>query len=359
MDPTQLIPIPDILPAPWGLFNILLIVTFTIHLLLANILLGGTFLALRQSLTKPDAITAERCPLEDSKKLPFVMALTINMGVAPLLFLQVIYGQFFYVSSVLMAVYWLSIFLLIIFAYYGIYLFVYKYNALARARVWIMGTTLIFLIIVGFFFSNSLVLMIDPASWTDYFTRPDGKIIHLFGSTLIPRYLHFILASLATAGLLIGLKGWWMERKGYPVVETIYGNGLVFYGIITGFQFFIGAWYLGTIPPEVLSAVVFESHLAFPVFLVSIVTGLGSILFSLSKMPLHTAITFLLTIFFMILFRYSIREAHLTQYFNQNRPEVVTQLGPAIIFFIIFAIGILLIAFLIRLAMHAGQEASV
>ena len=41
MDPDQLIPTPDVLPAPWVLFNVLLVVTFTFHLLVVNLMLGG------------------------------------------------------------------------------------------------------------------------------------------------------------------------------------------------------------------------------------------------------------------------------------------------------------------------------
>jgi len=41
MDPSRLIPYPDILPAPWWLFYILLVATFTLHLIMANVMLGG------------------------------------------------------------------------------------------------------------------------------------------------------------------------------------------------------------------------------------------------------------------------------------------------------------------------------
>ena len=63
-----------------------------------------------------------------AKKLPVMIALGINMGVPPLLFLQVVYGNLFYSSSVLMAVYWILIIPLLILAYYGTYIHIFRYG---------------------------------------------------------------------------------------------------------------------------------------------------------------------------------------------------------------------------------------
>ncbi len=41
--------------------------------------------------------------------LPLVIAFAVNFGVAPLLFLQVLYGHFIYTSSILMGIFWISI----------------------------------------------------------------------------------------------------------------------------------------------------------------------------------------------------------------------------------------------------------
>ena len=58
--------------------------------------------------------------------LPSVFAFTITLGVAPLLFLQVMYGQFLYASSILIGVPWLAIIAMVILAYYGVYFFSMK-----------------------------------------------------------------------------------------------------------------------------------------------------------------------------------------------------------------------------------------
>jgi len=88
---------------------------------------------------------------EIAPKLPMTVALTVNLGIPPLLFLQILYGNFIYVSTVLMAVYWLSIFVLIILSYYGTYLYSLKYDRLGSSRVWVMGISVLMMLAVDSF----------------------------------------------------------------------------------------------------------------------------------------------------------------------------------------------------------------
>jgi hypothetical protein len=356
VDPNQLIPTPDVLPAPWGMFSILLVLTFTIHLLIANLMLGGGFAAFWYSIKNKAATLPEPPDRQISLRLPIAIAFTINFGVAPLLFLQVLYGNFIYVSSVLMAVYWLSIFVIIILAYYGVYLFNFKYNVLGSAKSWMMGLVIILLLIVAFLFTNSMLLMIDPKSWTRYFQEPWGRIIHFAEPSLIPRYLHFVFASLATGGIIMGILGWWKKKQGDIETSEKYSNGLVFYSLITILQFFIGVWYLATIPQGAIAQIMFEGKIIFPFFLISIIAGLASILFGLSRLPWHTAITFVLTVFLMVLLRYAVRGFYLKSFIENNRPETAYQFSPIILFVITLLIGIAAVSYVIKLALRAQKE---
>ena len=82
--------------------QVLLIFTFFIHMILMNFILGGSLLTVWDML---------RGKLEKkaSGSIPTLMALTVNFGVPPLLFVQVLYGHFFYSSSVMMAVPWILV----------------------------------------------------------------------------------------------------------------------------------------------------------------------------------------------------------------------------------------------------------
>jgi hypothetical protein len=358
MDPSRLIPYPDILPAPWGLFYLLLVVTFTLHLIMANVMLGGGIMALASEWLKRRGEKDKGLSVhkEIAPKLPMTIALTVNLGIPPLLFLQILYGNFIYVSGVLMAVYWLSIFVLIILAYYGAYLYSLKYDRLGGARMWVMGISVLMMLAVGFFFTNSLLIMTDPKVWPTYFDRPAGTLIHFGEPNLIPRYLHFVVSSVAVGGLAMGLLGWWRSRKGDPEGGTTMTRGLRVYAFSTLFQFVVGVLYLGTLPNQVLAKAAFGNTAALAVFVISVATALCSILYSMSDKPWHTAVFAVATIFLMVLFRYAVQNAYLESYLSAARPEVVLQLGPMVLFITAMIGGTAVVVYLLKLALRPGKE---
>lgn len=360
MDPMRLIPYPEVLPAPWWLFYILLVATFTLHLIMANVMLGGGIMALAgEWLKRRGERDKGHCVnREIASKLPMTIALTVNLGIPPLLFLQVLYGNFIYVSTMLMAVYWLSIFVLIILAYYGAYLYSLKFDLLGGSGVWVMSISVLMMLVVGFFFTNSLVIMTDPKIWPTYFDRPSGTLIHLGEPNLIPRYLHFVVSSVAMGGLAMGLLGWWRNRKGESEGEATMTRGLRVYAFATLIQFVVGALYLGTLPNEVLAKAAFKNPAALAAFVVSIATALCSVLYGMSDRPWHTAVTAVATIFLMVLFRYAVQDAYLDRYLSSVKPEVVHQLGPLALFIAAMICGTAVVVYLLKLALKPGKEAS-
>jgi len=117
MDWKSLIPVPDTIPAHWIIFESLDILTFMIHILIINVALGGSLIILFSRFKKQDL------PLDTSiggslvMKIPSTFALGVTFGIAPLLFVQVLYGNLIYSSSILMGVFWLLIIPFIIIAY--------------------------------------------------------------------------------------------------------------------------------------------------------------------------------------------------------------------------------------------------
>src|SRR5262245_50672909 len=109
------------LPAPVWLLKLLLVVTFALHLVPMNLALGGGMVAVWSSLRARGRAGADAAEADShralaaglAKLLPVATAFTITLGIAPLLFLQVLYGQLFYTSSVLMAWSWLAVIVLL------------------------------------------------------------------------------------------------------------------------------------------------------------------------------------------------------------------------------------------------------
>lgn len=156
MDPGALVPTAEAIPVPAGWFQVLLLGTFVLHILFMNAMLGGGVIALVHALLPSGPATQPGPDHAIAKKLPYTIALAVNLGVAPLLFLQVLYGHFIYASSVLMAVWWVSVFLLVMAAYYAAYIYDFKFEALHKARWLVIGLAVACLLAVGFIFTNNM-----------------------------------------------------------------------------------------------------------------------------------------------------------------------------------------------------------
>ncbi len=113
---------PNPLPGPFWVFKLLLMVTFFLHILVMNAMLGGAVLALPPAGARAATRIGAGCSWTCAGKMPALLAATITLGIAPLLFVQVLYGQFFYTSSILMAWPWFLLLVFLVLAYYGLYI---------------------------------------------------------------------------------------------------------------------------------------------------------------------------------------------------------------------------------------------
>ncbi len=107
--------------------------------------------------------------------MPIIIAAGVNLGVVPLLFIQVAYYKFFYPATILMAWFWLAIIVLLIPAYYGVYLYAWQLrkgeNGIQpwrRAAGWLAA---LFFIAIGFIFANGLSLMDHVDRWEEIWLR--------------------------------------------------------------------------------------------------------------------------------------------------------------------------------------------
>jgi hypothetical protein len=106
------------LPAPPGLLWALLQAVFLLHLVAMNVVLGGSLLTLHWRFSRRSEGAAHRAALLGlfAKALPAAVAAAVTLGVAVLLFVQVLYGRLFFTSSILMAWLWLAVVPLVILA---------------------------------------------------------------------------------------------------------------------------------------------------------------------------------------------------------------------------------------------------
>ncbi|HVZ81040.1 MAG TPA: hypothetical protein VHE12_09645 [bacterium] len=194
-------PIP--LPAPVWLFKALHHLTLSLHFSFLAMLLGGLVLGILWNLI--GQATRKKAPLFASglvaNRLPIITTYVINLGVPPLLFVQVLYGRAIYTSTILIGVYWISV----VFAVMGAYWVLYRMASRAEAGKswWLLGIgALVLLAYVGRVYSMASTLMLKPEVWPGmYDASPSGVNLPPHDPTLLPRLLMVLVGSLGFGSL--------------------------------------------------------------------------------------------------------------------------------------------------------------
>ncbi len=350
MDP-RLIPAldPNPLPAPYWLFKVLLIVTFFLHILAMNFLVGGAFLALLAKRTKREH--SARIFSDVAKKLPSFLPATITIGIAPLLFLQVIYGQFFYTSTIIMGWPWLLVLALLTVAYYGFYYASFKRAEFPERASNTMLISFLMVFAIGFLYSNMATLTQSPARWAaKYFANPTGWHLNLGDPTLVPRYLHFFIAAIAVGGLLlafIGIANWQRDNAYARAILTFGGKAFMF---ATMAQYLVGFWFFIALPREQRLLFMGGSVVASVLFAISFAGGLATIFLMSAGLrkedPRRATYTVSaltgVVVLAMIIARDLLRDSYLHPYYHPEQFASRTQWSVLPLFLLLFLGGVAL-----------------
>jgi hypothetical protein len=358
MDPSLLIPVPDPIPVHYSWFNIFNISTFFLHIIFVNSMLGMCIIALVKSFKTSDQNILET--KEISLRLPFLIAFAINFGVAPLLFVQVLYGNFIYTSSVLMGWYWLMIIPILIMAYYGAYIFDFKFDALKNlpiTRLMIIGMSTILFLAIGFLFVNNLTLMQSPEKWLEYFSNSRGTILNLTETTLIPRFLHFIAASIAVGGLFIAAMGKIkVKKEDNADYNHMIVSGMHWFSFATSIQIIIGIWFLMSLPNHIMLMFMGQNSFASFLLILSLGFTMGALFSGFSNKVWLSIVMSILVILPMVLMRDIVRSAYLEPYFSFSDLVIKPQYSSLVLFLISAIIGISLIVYMLQLAARSKKE---
>jgi hypothetical protein len=314
----------EAIPGPWGLVEALLVLTFAAHILVVNVALGGTLL----TLFAPGA--GRETAMGLAKRLPATVAVGVNLAVPPLLFASVLYGQYLYTAAIVSAVPWLSLFMVVMVAYALLY--VYQPRAGAPGAGLLPAAAALLLLAASLILVNVSVLTVRPDLWTQYFTAPAGLATGLADPTFLPRWFHFLAASLAVGGLYVAL----FSRKAPKAPDAGAAGrsrtGLSWFIGATLAQIPIGLWYLLSLPTPVMERF-FGLHaggsLAF-------VAGLGlaaaAVFSAFRGRPGRAAFFIALTVVCMAVVRSVARLGYLAPQFDPAALPEDFQVGPFVFF---------------------------
>ncbi len=342
----NIIPNPDPLPVAAGWFQFLSYLTYFLHLLAVGIMFGtAVSMALGYFKGKKDD---QWMPFAGrmSKILPFTIAFAVNLGVAPLLFLQVLYGNFFYTASIMVGIPWLLIVVVIIIGYYGAYWLVFKNKDHAKPKPWLSVVVSLILAWIGFMLVNVNTLMMTPSRWKSYYDHMNGLYLNVSETTLFPRYIFYLFLFLAIGGMFISLfykvKGKFEESE----------RGFHFGSMLSGYFAFLSVpafvLFLLMLPREIngvflggnglwtLSALIFVLGLFVTAFL------------GFKRKTVPASLVFIVDLIVFVLVRNHIRYLYLEP-FKEKFSTLAenTQYGVMVLFFIVLAAGLGLIAWLL------------
>lgn len=332
-----LIPPPETIPVAWVWLKSLLMIVFPLHLLFMNAMLGSTVLALYTGLKKDGA--SRQLSRRLAGVIPYLVAFAVNLGVAALLFIQVLYGQFFYSSSILMAAFWLAVIPLLMTAYYLLYLYDFRFDSLGNARVIAVAVAVVIFLVIAFIYSNNMTLMLAPQRWSAYFTNPDGTILNLAEPALWPRYLHFMIGGSAIGALFVALYGKYLVGRDRETGNRAVSIGMRGFALLTMIQVVDGLWFLQSIPAGVRKDFMGGDTPSTLLFFVAVMLVLAVIMAAAVKSVYTAAGLAVPLVYVMAFLRDHLRSAYLRPYFSPDMVTVVPQYSPMIMFLCMLVFG--------------------
>lgn len=182
---------------PQAVWLALYLVTFALHVVLVGYVVGGSAYALVAALRRTDDPIAARV----RDLLPFMLGLGITAGVAPLLFLQLLYQHRFYSANLILGPRWGAVVPALITGFYALYLV--KATARPLVRRLALGVALATFVFVAWSWTEINGLMQDQAAWRAMYAAGE----RLYAEAGIAPRLGLWLGAMAT--LFATVAAWW------------------------------------------------------------------------------------------------------------------------------------------------------
>lgn len=351
------------LPGPPWLFHVLLVFTFFLHLIFMNLTLGGTIMAFvshlraRGRVDDPNGVLAARLTAVNT----YAISLAITTGVAPLLFVQVLYQQYFYSGTILLGWSWFALLVLLLIGYYAAYL--HK----SFRGPWLGVSSVMFFAVAMVHVAVHLV-HVQPDQWSA-FSVSSWRV--LGDPTYWPRLAHFVLAAVTFAALVAA---WWAVRRARAgdAVET---NSRI---AATAWQWALwatvllvvdGFILLALLPKPVLLGLMRGGLATLGPLTLAIVLAVGLlVMLARSGRPVEhpglvsgTLAALTLAVAIMAVTRHQTRVLYLEPSTSRFQADIVSQWGTFGLFVVVLLIGLATVFVMVRRVLTSpaeGEEAA-
>jgi hypothetical protein len=272
------------------------------------------------------------------KLLPTAMAATITLGVAPLLFVQLVYPRQVYGASIVSGWFWLFITGAAIIAYYCFYAASFRQKS-GEHISYFLWPALACLAYVSVVYSSVFTL----AEHTNrihavYSQCQAGWTINPDVGSWIFRWLHMITGAITVGGFFVG----WIGRENDQVHRV--GKQFFTWGMVTAAVF--GFVYLFTLGDYLVP---FMRTPAIWALTVGIVLSAGALHFYFKKRFAPAAAMVLVSVIMMVYTRHHVRLLHLAETYDPSTMPIQPQWSIFVVFLIFFLIAIGLVWYMLRL----------
>lgn len=265
MDASQIAQVTDLMYAlrnPAGvptypiIFVGLSVLTFALHILFVQLMLGTSAVTIFGSFKNDAKWRRLAAAMLEIAKVSVSVAIVI--GVAPLLFVQVVYDPHWYTSNVLSADWVIGFIIFLILAYWSMYAYYFMNSqnkdktVKPRGRVWML-VSIALMLLVGFIMHSLTSQILHPELWKQWYQQNgtldfSGSKLHAYN---LWRFGFFIsLAIPVTGAMLVTYRRFKMVREDadmeYLDWAAEVGKKWLTVGSIISFVFYV-AWMM-TLP---------------------------------------------------------------------------------------------------------------
>lgn len=210
-----MIPFPFDQPAPTAFYLTVYLLTFALHQAFMHYVLAGSLYVLWTTVFPGQGTIprAQQPPATTLREwMPFLLSAAITAGVAPLLFIQVVYQYQFYTANLLLWWRWMMVVPVLIVAFYLLYLLKGRFFWKQNYAIQVIGATAtsFCFLFVGFCWTANHLVANSGSDWPMIYAS--GRL-PLVANLVIPRMLVWIGGSFGTMAVFLGWQLRYQQKK--------------------------------------------------------------------------------------------------------------------------------------------------
>jgi hypothetical protein len=333
------------LAAPLWLITGLHVLTLSLHLAVMNFLLGGIVVVVWGKLNgQGDHSIAGKFV----RIFPSIMATTVTLGVAPLLFLQAVYPRQMYPAAIVMGVFWLLVIPAVIASYYSLYgASLSKKTTDQRRRIYLLAA-LIGLVYASLLYSAVFSMAERPDLVRQLYARNQSGILwNPEARDYAFRWLHMVLGAMTVGGGFAGLLSR-SDPQAFKVCRGFFLWGMIFAALAGfGYLFSLGEY----LRPLMRTPAVWALN-------TGIILSAASLHFYFKKQFVPSSLTLFVSLLLMVYTRHTVRLLRLEGVYDPGLLRVTPQWWPFLVFLVFLLTGLGVVAYMLRLFFRASPAPS-